>query len=217
MDSDITDRWRVNCPENARTGVLMAHGAGAGMDHVFMQTMAERLCSLGLLVVRFEFDYMTLARETGKRRPPDRMPKLTECFERQFHAVVEAYPDVHWFLGGKSMGGRVAATVQPEIASAGVVCLGYPFHPPKKVENLRLEPLQQLTERDVLIVQGTRDSLGNRQEVDGYSLPPTIQIKWLEDGDHDLKPRKRSGFTHEQHIESAAACIAEFCGSTRQT
>ena len=91
----------------------------------------------------------------------------------------------------------------------GLVCLGYPFHPPKKPEKLRTAHLARL-DCPAQIIQGTRDPLGSRDEVSGYGLDERIGIVWLEDGDHDLKPRKRSGETFEGHLNAAADAIRGF-------
>ena len=91
----------------------------------------------------------------------------------------------------------------------GCACLGYPFHPPGKPDRLRTEHLKALTV-PTLIAQGTRDTMGTREEIEGYGLDGALQLHWLEDGNHDLKPRKASGFTHQQHMESTAVAVAEF-------
>jgi predicted alpha/beta-hydrolase family hydrolase len=91
---------------------------------------------------------------------------------------------------------------------AGLVCLGYPFHPMGKPEQLRTAHLLKMT-CPALIVQGTRDIMGTREEVGGYKLSKAIEILWLEDGDHDLKPRKAvSGFTAAGHMQTMAAKVA---------
>ena len=93
---------------------------------------------------------------------------------------------------------------------AGLVCLGYPFHPLGKPEQLRTAHLGSL-HTPTLICQGTRDAFGTRDEVAGYTLSESIELEWLEDGDHDLRPRKGiSGFTHAQHLASTADAIAAF-------
>src|SRR5262249_24203016 len=97
---------------------------------------------------------------------------------------------------GKSMGGRIASLIADEAVSQGLVCLGYPFHPPGRPQNLRVEHLRHLR-TPALIVQGTRDSLGSREEAGGYELSPRIRIAWIDDGDHSFKPTKRSGRTLE--------------------
>ena len=90
------------------------------------------------------------------------------------------------------MGGRMASMVADELEVAGLLCYGYPFHPPGKPERLRTEHLQTLRTK-ALIVQGTRDSFGSRVEVESYSLPSTIQIAWIEGGDHSLKTASSGG------------------------
>lgn len=103
----------------------------------------------------------------------------------------------------------MASLVADELGIKGLICLGYPFHPQGKPERLRTAHLESL-ETPTLIVQGTRDALGCREEVDGYRLSPAIRLHWLEDGDHDLKPRVKSGFTHNQHIQSCVDAMVVF-------
>jgi predicted alpha/beta-hydrolase family hydrolase len=92
----------------------------------------------------------------------------------------------------------------------GQLCLGYPFHPPGRPTQLRTKHLQTLT-CPALIVQGTRDEFGTRDEVETYGLSPAINLLWLEDGDHDLKPRKSvSGFTAAQHLQAMAEAVRGF-------
>jgi predicted alpha/beta-hydrolase family hydrolase len=115
-------------------------------------------------------------------------------------------------IGGKSMGGRVASMIADaafaEGRIAGLLCLGYPFHPVGKPEQLRTAHLAGL-QTPALIVQGMRDPFGTPEEVAGYTLSPAIEILWLEDGDHDLKPRKSiSGFTAADHLRRMAERVA---------
>jgi predicted alpha/beta-hydrolase family hydrolase len=112
-------------------------------------------------------------------------------------------------IGGKSMGGRIASMIADEAGVAGVVCLGYPFHPPGKPERLRTAHLETL-ETPTLIVQGTRDQLGTAEDVASYALSPSIEIAWMEDGDHSFKPRKKSGRTHEQNLDAGAEAVVDF-------
>lgn len=188
--------------------LALAHGAGAPMDSAFMERITTELVALGVSVARFEFPYMHQRREGVSKRPPDRQPVLIDTWRRVLQQL-EAMGAKAEFIGGKSMGGRMAAIASTEQRVKGVVCFGYPFHPPAKPEKLRLEPLLQ-SPGPVLIVQGTRDKLGSRDDAASYSLPQTVQMKWLEDGDHDLKPRVKSGFTHAQHIHTAASTAASF-------
>jgi len=176
------------------------------MDSEFMTVISALLAERGIAVIRFEFPYMSQRRKGGSKRPPDRQPILLDTW-RQVISQCDEYEKV--FLGGKSMGGRMASLIADESEVDGLVCLGYPFHPAKKPEKLRTEHLADL-QTPTLIVQGTRDALGNIEEVSEYELSSNIELRWLEDGDHDLKPRVKSGFTQDQHIKSAAEAIASF-------
>ena len=193
-------------PADSPTTIVLAHGAGAGMDTPFMNEIAAGLGQRGLHVVRFEFSYMQRARAQGKRKPPDRMPKLRETY----HDVVGQLSAGRIVVGGKSMGGRVASMVADELSVDGLVCLGYPFHPPGKPDALRTSHLEQLT-TPTLIIQGSRDPFGTRSQVEGYALSARIDLCWLEDGDHSFKPRVKSGLTLAQHMEAATQAVADFC------
>ncbi|MBB5212026.1 alpha/beta family hydrolase [Microbulbifer hydrolyticus] len=200
--------WLLDRPEQPPVAwYLFAHGAGAPMDSDFMQSLADMLVAQGVGVVRFEFPYMEERRASGKRRPPNKMDVLLEAFQVQIDRAGAELSPVPLFIGGKSMGGRVASMLAQENFErqkvAGAVCLGYPFHPPGKPEKLRTEHLGDLA-CPTLIVQGTRDKLGNREEVAGYALSSAVELYWLEDGDHDLKPRKASGFSQQHHWQAAA-------------
>jgi uncharacterized protein len=200
----VPDLLRTGPGDSEKTLVL-AHGAGAPMDSPFMNAIAEGLARHGVQVVRFEFPYMA-ARRRGKGGGPDREPVLRATWA----AVVEALgggPGV--FIGGKSMGGRMASLVADELRVRGLVCLGYPFHPPGQLEKLRTAHLATLLTR-ALIVQGERDTFGSRQEVEGYSLSPAIEVHFIADGDHSLEPRKRSGRTTEEAWAEAIEKIAAF-------
>ncbi len=185
---------------------MLAHGAGAPMDTPFMTAMAEGLAGEGLRVARFEFPYMAERRSSGRRRPPDREPALLGAW----HAAIAALGNPsNLVIGGKSMGGRMASMVADEAGVAGLLCLGYPFHPPGKPEKLRTAHLEKLR-TPTLIVQGTRDPLGTRDDVAVYRLAKTIRLHWAEDGDHDLKPRKASGRTHAEALAEAVAAAVQF-------
>jgi uncharacterized protein len=177
-------------PADASHRVLLAHGAGAAMDAPAMNAAAGAFAAAGFRVARFEFAYMA-ARRTGGRGGPPR----AEAVMPEYLAAVEALgPGAPLVIGGKSMGGRVASMVADRLHAeeriAGLLCLGYPFHPPGRPASLRTAHLERLA-TPALIVQGTRDPFGTREEVAGYALAPAIEVFWVEDGDHDLRPRKR--------------------------
>ena len=194
-------------PADAARRVVLAHGAGAGMNTPFLNAMAAGLAARGVRVARFEFPYMA-ARRQGRKAPPDREPALRTAWLR----VIQALGSDGLVIGGKSMGGRIASLIADEAGVRGLVCLGYPFHPVGKPDRLRVAHLAELT-TPTLIVQGTRDPFGTREEVQGYRLADTIRVHWLEDGDHDFKPRKASGKTQQGHWDEAVAVVAEFIAS----
>jgi len=179
-----------------------------------MEKMATLLSARGLQVSRFEFEYMAARRTGGKRRPPPRAEKLTGEYLAAINELRARFGrGQKLVIGGKSMGGRVASLIAGELFSAGsitgLVCLGYPFHPPGKPDNLRTAHLEAL-HCPALIVQGERDPFGSRAEVDAFSLSPQISLAWASDGDHDLGPRGGSGYTRAGNLALAADTIDGF-------
>jgi uncharacterized protein len=204
-------------PADAFARIALAHGAGAAMTSPFLEKMTLLLTERGLQVSRFEFDYMAARRSAGKRRPPPRAELLMPEYRRAVEQLRAQGADRQRLLiGGKSMGGRVASLVADELFAAGhisgLVCLGYPFHPPAKPDNLRTAHLEALR-CPALIIQGERDPFGARAEVEGYRLSDTIEIRWAGDGDHDLGPRGGSGLTRATNLALAADAIAAFAAN----
>ena len=194
-----------NGPADSGTTLILAHGAGAGMDSPAMEAFAVGLAGNDLRVVRFEFPYMQRRRKTGKNCAPDRLPVLMESWRN----TVAIAGSRRLIIGGKSMGGRIASMLADDVGAHRLVCLGYPFHPPGTPENVRTSHLGGL-KTPTLIVQGTRDPFGKPDEISTYELSPAIKILWLEDGDHSFKPTKTSGRTLEQNVSEAIAAIREF-------
>ncbi|EHJ92886.1 hypothetical protein KUC_2848 [Vreelandella boliviensis LC1] len=207
----------------ARLGrLLFAHGAGAGQQSPFMRQFVTSLAGLGIQVLCIDFPYMQQMQETGKRRPPPPIAHTIAQFA-QWYALLDPLFDGPLWVGGKSMGGRVAtlfastqfasaqpASEQPFISPVpGVVVAGYPFHPTKAPEKLRLDHWPAIA-CPMLILQGERDPFGSREEVTGYTLPPSAQLAWLKDGDHDFKPRRFSGVTQTVLIDEATQVAASF-------
>ena len=193
-------------PKDAPTTLLLAHGAGAGMDTPWMERVATGLGERGLRVARFEFPYMQKRREGGPRGGPDREPVLRAAYRA---AIDELGGGAGLVIGGKSMGGRMASLIADEAGVRGLVCLGSPFHPPGRPEKLRTAHLAQLA-TPALMLQGTRDPFGMPAEVEGYALSASIRLVWIEDGDHDLRPRKSSGRSHAQNLAAALDAVAGF-------
>jgi predicted alpha/beta-hydrolase family hydrolase len=198
--------------------LLLAHGAGAPMTSPFMDLVAALLAERGLHILRFEFGYMAKRQKTGKRVPPPKAERLMSEFSAAIErAAMDLAPGQSLVIGGKSMGGRVASMVAGEAFAkqtvAGLVCLGYPFHPPSKPDVPRIAHLTELA-CPMLIVQGERDPFGSRSEVEGYvaaaSLSPAIEVSWAADGDHDFGPRGGSGQTRKGNLTAAADAVAAF-------
>jgi len=195
----------IDGPADAKWTVALAHGAGAPMDTPFMTHFAVGLAKLGYRAVRFEFPYMAGFRTTGKRKPPDLEPVLRETWLK----VVAELGSDRLMIGGKSMGGRIASLIADDAGVAGLICLGYPFHPVGKPDQLRVQHLQAI-KTPTLILQGERDPFGNREEVAEYKLSSSVQVKWLKDGDHSFKPRKSSGTTEQENLNTALLEIETF-------
>jgi predicted alpha/beta-hydrolase family hydrolase len=206
-------------PNDAAVRFLCAHGAGSGMETPFLETFAQLLAERGVATLRFEFAYMAARSSGGARKPPPKAERLVDEYRA---AAAAAGPGAPLVIGGKSMGGRVASLVADELYAAGriagLVCLGYPFHPPGKPEQLRTAHLHTLA-CPVLIVQGERDPFGTRAEVESLmatkALSPAIQFHWAGDGDHDLGPRGGSGFTRKGNLTDAAGAVTAWCKALR--
>ena len=200
----------------ARATLVLAHGAGAPRTHPFMTSMAARIAKKGVDVVTFNFLYA----EAG-RRMPDRV-ELLEATWRAAIATVRArggLPTERLFIGGKSMGGRIAthvAAAEEGLVLAGVVLLGYPLHPIGKPKLVRDEILR--VKLPMLVVQGTRDELGTAAELKKrLAHVPRARIHVVEEGDHSLALPKRYGAERQEHeLDAAASAIAAFvAGKTK--
>jgi uncharacterized protein len=190
---------------NTRTDatLVLAHGAGAGQASAFMTGFARGLSERGIDVLTFDFLYIE-----QRRRVPDRTEKLEACYRAAIAAARDHFDRPSVFIGGKSMGGRIATHLaaaandgevvripNPEsrIPISGVVLLGYPLHPPGKPEQLRTAHLPKIRV-PMLIVQGERDPFGTPDELrpvlDAVAAPVTLHV--VDKGDHSLAPSRRA-------------------------
>ena len=196
--------------------LMLAHGAGAAMDSPFMTLLSALLAERGLATARFEFAYMAARRTSDKRRPPPKAQSLMPEYEAAVEVVRQKFPNRPLLIGGKSMGGRVASYVADAAFAkghcGGLVCLGYPFHPPTQPQQLRTAHLMALA-CPALIVQGARDPFGSQPEVEAMGLSSTIAFHWAGDGDHDFGPRGGKGFTRKGNLIAAADAIATFAAA----
>ncbi len=194
--------------------LVLAHGAGAGQGHSFMVRMAHGLATRGIDVATFDFPYMAAGRKT-----PDRLPALLESFRdavasARGRAELGGHP---LFVGGKSMGGRVATHLATESIDGlrGVLALGYPLHPPSRVDKPRVNHLSQIRV-PLLIVQGERDNFGTPDELRPAlkAVRPAVRIHPVRDGDHSFKVRMSSGQSpedvHKEILDAIAAWIAKY-------
>ena len=196
---------------DAPVRILLAHGAGAGMEHAFLAELSRLLAGPDIEVVRFNFPYMSKRALDGKRRPPDRQPVLLD----HWREMVREFAHPRLFLAGKSMGGRMAAEISDEIYcemnAAGLLILGYPFHPPARPARWRGEVLKQI-KPPPLLLQGERDTFGSRVELADFPFSSAVSVHWLTDGDHGFKPRKSSGLCEQDNLQQAASRIRQFVG-----
>ena len=202
----------TNGPDGAPLILVLAHGAGAPMDSPFMERIAEGVAAAGWRVVRFEFPYMAARRASGRNKPPDRAPVLLATWRR----VVAEFGHERPVIGGKSLGGRMASMIADEAGVRGLVCLGYPFHPPGRPDRLRTAHLETL-KTPALILQGARDPLGGAGEVPGYRLSDAVAVSWLPDGDHGFRPRKASGHTEDGNLALAVERVCGFLDALART
>jgi predicted alpha/beta-hydrolase family hydrolase len=209
--------------------VLIAHGAGAGNQNEFMDSFCEKLAAFNIKVISFNFDYMQVMYETGKRRPPNPNKQLLHQFEQEILAVDSSLPV---FIAGKSMGGRVASQISASTGLGaklrftpnrdvtakvrGCIALGYPFMPPGKPEKFkdRTQHFKDLT-IPLLINQGERDTFGNVNSLTS-DINKTLfnnsklQLEWITSGDHSFKPLKSSGLTINDNIDAAVSNTVNF-------
>lgn len=194
---------------DAPVRILLAHGAGAGMEHAFLAELSRLLAGPDIEVVRFNFPYMNKRALDGKRRPPDRQPVLLAHWRQ----MAKEFAHSRLFLAGKSMGGRMAAELyqdgEDEMNAAGLLILGYPFHPPANPDRWRGDVLKQI-KTPTLLLQGERDTFGTRAELADFPFSPAVSVHWLTDGDHGFKPRKSSGVSEQDNLRQAVGQIKNF-------
>jgi predicted alpha/beta-hydrolase family hydrolase len=196
----------IDGPADSPLTVVLAHGAGAPMDSGFLSFVTRGIAAAGYRVVRFEFPYMQERRSSGGRRAPDSAPVLRASW---MEVIQRLGGGDELVIGGKSLGGRMASMVADESGARGLVCLGYPFHPPGRPEKLRTAHMERLR-TPTLIVQGTRDPFGRPEEVAGYRLSGTIRVAWIQEGDHSLAPPKSSDRSEGQNLAETVARVVGF-------
>lgn len=202
--SGILDR-----PADARLLLVLAHGAGAGMDHPFMSDLAAALCNEGVATLRFQFPYM----EDGAKRPDS--PKLaTATIAAAVQWALNQVPDLSVFVGGKSFGGRMSTTAAalgmiPEVK--GIVCYGFPLHQARKPSVDRATHLKDV-KVPILFLQGTRDSMADLPLMTKVTRAhPLATMHIIEGADHSFAVLKSSGRTSLDVIKELARETHAFC------
>jgi predicted alpha/beta-hydrolase family hydrolase len=213
---DLTSGSQVSAlldrPQDAWLLYVLAHGAGAGMRHPFLESMAQALFDRGVATLRYHFPYM----EAGARRPDS--PAVAED---TVHAAVELAtrlaPGVPVIAGGKSFGGRMtsgaAAKTLPGVR--GLVFLGFPLHPPGKPATQRADHLDRV-EVPMLFLQGTRDQFAQLDLVSTVCrrLGPKATLHLINEGDHSFNVPKRAGRDSPAVIQELAGTIVQWAGSS---
>ena len=191
---------------NSKVVLILAHGAGAPADSTFMEELSVALEREGIGTIRFEFPYMQKRRQDGKKRPPDREPVLLEYFSGVIDRVrAELGSGSLILVGGKSMGGRMASILASRRDDIdGVICFGYPFHPPGKLDRWRTAHFRDMN-CPILVLQGTRDPFGKPDELADHQQDlEAIDLRWLEGGNHDFQTLKSQPQTQSALIAQAA-------------
>jgi predicted alpha/beta-hydrolase family hydrolase len=182
---------------------VFAHGAGAGQHHPFMTGVSRALAARGIDVVTFDFPYMR-----QRRGAPDRPPVLEQAFRDVVAAARGWSAAVRFFVGGKSMGGRMAThlAAQHLESLSGVVCFGYPLHPPGKPDQLRVAHLPSIAV-PLLIIQGERDAFGTPAELGPHleSMRADVRLQVVERADHSLAVRGRAAADMQSELAHIAA------------
>ncbi len=194
-------------PPDARALLVLAHGAGAGMRHAFLERIAQALAAGNVATFRYEFPYM----EKHERRPD--LPAVAAARVREaVAAAAERAPGLPLFAGGKSFGGRMTSTAAAEAPLPGVqglVFLGFPLHPPGRPGTSRAEHLDRVTV-PMLFLQGTRDQFAQLPLLEPVieRLRPRATLHLIDGGDHSFKVPKSTGRTAEDVMNDLADTIA---------
>tara|TARA_B110000503_G_scaffold93810_1_gene141452 strand:+ start:3061 stop:3717 length:657 start_codon:yes stop_codon:yes gene_type:complete len=190
--------------------VVFAHGSGIGMNHEFMQAVARKMSAKDFTVYLFEFGYMQQMQTSGIRRPPTAVSKLQLEFIALLESLALSGPLI---IGGKSLGGRVASLIVEQTHALGWFALGYPFHPQRKPETLRVAHLLT-SQKPGIVFQGARDALGSYDEVLSYQMPKHINVHWFDHLDHSLKPFKDAKLSQIQAIEHSVLELEKWAKHT---
>src|SRR5882724_10314961 len=202
-------------PTEARRLLVLAHGAGAGMNHPSMENLAGELAGVGIATLRYQFPYTE-----GRRRVPDAPALLTATVVAAVRAAAEAAPGLPLFAGGKSMGGRMtseAAAHRPLDGVQGLVFFGFPLHPPNQPGTKRADHLAKVA-IPMLFLQGTRDTFADLQLLRPVctKLGSRATLHIIETADHSFHMLKKSGRSDPEVLRELAAKVASWAGGMEE-
>ena len=209
VDGGVEVSALLSMPAKARRLLVLAHGAGAGMHHPFMEMLAGELASVGVATFRYQFPYME-----ERRRIPDSPAVLTATVVAAVRAAAEAAPGLPLLAGGKSMGGRMtsqAAAEHPLDGVRGLVFFGFPLHPPNRPGTKRAHHLARVT-TPMLFLQGTRDTLADLKLLRPLcaKLGSRATLHIIETADHSFHGLKRSGKSDAEVLRELAETAASW-------
>lgn len=189
--------------------LVLAHGAGAGMRHPFMEMLARELATAGVATLRYQFPYME-----QRRRIPDAPAVLTATVRAAVRTATEAAPELPLLAGGKSLGGRMtslAASEQPLDGIRGLVFFGFPLHPPNRPGTTRGDHLTRVSV-PMLFLQGTRDSFADLKLLRPIcaKLGSRVTLRLVETGDHSFHVLKESGKTDAEVVRELAQAVGSW-------
>ena len=201
-------------PPGASFLLVLAHGAGAGMKHPFLESLSGGLGAVGIATLRYQFPYME-----QRRKVPDSPKILTATARAAVAKANELFPDLPLIAGGKSFGGRMTSTAAAESPLTnvrGIVFFGFPLHPPNQPGTKRAEHLKKVTV-PMLFLQGTRDTLADlsllRPICSELGAPATLHV--IETADHSFHVLKKSGRTDEEVLKELAQTTRDWAASLR--
>ncbi len=199
----------LNLPAGARWILALAHGAGAGMRHPFLESLATQLANVGVATLRYQFPYME-----ARRRAPDRPAILTATVAAAARTASESAPGLPLLAGGKSMGGRMTSQAAAEGLLEGVkglVFFGFPLHPPNQPCTKRADHLSQVIQ-PMLFLQGTRDAFADLKLLQPIitKLGSRAALHLFEDADHSFHVPKKSGKTDSEILARLAEVTASW-------
>ena len=210
INDDLGNSTAILMQNNESKVILvLAHGAGAGMNHPFMERLSEKLLGVGIATFRFNFSYM----EKGSKRPDS--PKKAHAAILSAYATCINYSSLPRFISGKSFGGRMASQLlaDQDLDAKGLIFFGFPLHTPGKEGIKRADHLKTVNV-PMLFLQGTRDTLAKVDLMKAVCDPLDLaSLVFFEGADHSFKTLKRSGISEDEVLSDLVRTVKDWCFS----